>query len=160
MTVNSHSLLSQTYHQVTDLGRKSSVADAVFVVDGHEDVQLLFKQFPWAVATVKDAMETYAPNGQLIKQPQNTKTAFEGPVAIYEVIKGTANERLRQLIENGAQFNGWAYHGRPHEHTDKQRVEGAFFVMDVADRDWENDSALMYQGTLHYHYFAGVESQA
>lgn len=156
MTVNSNALLSQTYHSVTDLGRKASVGDAVLVIDGHEEIQLLFKQFPWAVATVKDAMETFGPNGQLIKQPQNTKTAFEGPVGIYEVIGGKSNAHLLAMIESGAQFNATAYHGRPHEYTEKQRLEGAFLVMDVADRDWETDAPLLLQGTLHYHYFAGV----
>lgn len=157
MTVNSHAVLSSTYQNVTDLGRKASTADAVLVIDGHEGLQLLFKQFPWPVATVKDAMETYAPNGQLIKQPQNAKTAFEGPVAIYEVVAGTANKTLIKAIEAGAVFNATAYHGRPNNYTEKRRIKGAFLVMDVADRDWENDTALLLQGTLHFHWFAGIE---
>ena len=114
-------------------------------------------EFPWPVATVKDAMETYAPNGQLIKQPQNAKTAFEGPVAIYEVVAGTANKTLIKAIEAGAVFNATAYHGRPNNYTEKRRIKGAFLVMDVADRDWENDTALLLQGTLHFHWFAGIE---
>ncbi len=157
MTVNSHAVLASTYQNITDLGRKASTADAVLVIDGHEGVQLLFKQFPWPVATVKDAMETFGPNGQLIKQPQNAKTAFEGPVAIYEVIKGTANQTLIKMIESGAQWNATAYHGRQNDHTEKRRIKGGFLVMDTADRDWENDAALLLQGTMHFHWFAGIE---
>lgn len=156
MTVNSHAVLSSTYQNVTDLGRKASTADAVLVIHGHEGIQLLCKQFPWPVATVKDAMETFAPNGQLIKQPQNAKTAFEGPVALYEVVAGTVNKEMTAMIEAGAVFDATAYHGRPESSTEKRELKGAFMVMDTPDRDWENDTPLLLAGTLHFHWFAGV----
>lgn len=154
MTVNSHAVLSSTFSNIQDLGRKASTADAVLVIHGHEGIQLLCKQFPWAVPTVKDAMETFGPNGQPIKQPQNNKTAFEGPVAFYEVIAGTVSAELVKLIEAGAVFDATAYAGRPEDYQTKQEIKGAFLVMDVADRDWENDTPLLLAGTLHFHYFA------
>lgn len=154
MTVNKHAVLSSTFQNSTDLGRKASTADAVLVIDGYENIQLLVKQFPWPVATPKDAMEYYLPNGQLAKQPQNTKSAFEGPVGIYETSQGTTSEALKKLIENGAVWSGTVYQGRPNDHTQAERIIDSFFVMDTPDRDWENDTAFLFAGTLHFHWFA------
>ncbi|NWA11945.1 hypothetical protein [Pseudomonas gingeri] len=154
MTVNSHAVLSSTFQNTQDLGRKASTADAVLVINGHEGIQLLCKQFPWAVSTVKDAMEYFGPNGQAMAQPTNTKSKFEGPVAFYEVVSGAVGEELKKMIESGAVFDAVAYMGRPEDYTVKQDLLGAFLVMDTPDRDWENDTPLLYAGTLHYHYFS------
>lgn len=154
MTVNTHAVLSSTFQNIHDLGRKASTADAVLVIHGHEKIQLLFKQFPWPVATVKDMMEFYGPNGQLMVQPQNTKTKFEGPVGIYEVQAGTVSDELFKLIESGAQFNATAYAGRPDDHAYTRELINCSLVMDVPDRDWENDTPLLLAGTLHFHWFA------
>lgn len=153
MTVNSHAVLSSTFQNIQDLGRKASTADAVLVIHGHEKIQLLVKQFPWPVATVKDAMEAYGPNGQLIKQPQNNKTAFEGPVGIYEVQAGTVGQELIDLISQGAVFDATAYAGRPEDHAYTRELKGCFLVMDTPDRDWENDTPLLLAGTMHFHWF-------
>lgn len=154
MTVNSHAVLSSTFQNINDMGQKASTADAVIVIDGHEDKHLLIKQFPWPVATVKDAMEIFGPNGQLMVQPQNTKTKFEGPVAIYDTRSGAADKMLIDLIESGAVFNATVYAGRPEDYTHKKDIKGAFMVMDTPDRDWENDTALLLAGTIHFHWFA------
>jgi len=154
MTVNTHAVLSSTFQNIHDLGRKASTADAVLVIHGHENIQLLIKQFPWPVATVKDMMEFYGPNGQLMGQPQNTKSKFEGPVAIYEVVAGTVSDSLIALIESGAQFDATAYRGRPDDYTRKEEILKASMVMDTPDIDWENDTPLLYAGTLHFHWFA------
>ncbi|POA45556.1 hypothetical protein C1893_23150 [Pseudomonas sp. MPR-ANC1] len=156
MTVNTHQVLSSTFQNTLDLGRKASTADAVLVIHsaGMEKLQLLVKQFPWPVATVKDAMEFFGPNGQAMAQPQNNKTKFEGPVAIYEVQAGTVGQELVKLIEAGAVFDATAYAGRPDDHAYSYDIKGAFMVMDTPDRDWENDTALLLAGTLHFHWFA------
>lgn len=153
MTVNSHAVLSSTFQNINDLGKKASTADAVLVFHGFEKMQLLCKQFPWPVATPKDVMEFYGPNGQLMVQPQNNKTKFEGPVGIYEVQAGTVGQELIRLIESGAQIDATAYAGRPEDHTYKQELKGCVLVMDTPDRDWENDTALLFAGTLHFHWF-------
>lgn len=154
MTVNSHAVLSSTFQNIQDLGRKASTADAVLVIHGHEKIQLLFKQFPWPVATVKDAMEFFGPNGQAMGQPQNTKTKFEGPVGIYEVQPGTVGQELIDLIESGGVFDATAYAGRPEDHAYTRELKGCFLVMDTPDRDWENDTPLLLAGTMHFHWFA------
>jgi len=154
MTVNSHAVLSSTFQNIRDLGRKASTADAVLVIEGYEGIQLLCKQFPWPVATVKDAMESFGPNGQLIGQPQNTKTKFEGPVAFYETVTGTTDKALIDMIEAGGVFNATAYAGRPDDNTGSKQILGAFLVMDTPDRDWENDTPLLCAGTIHFHWFA------
>lgn len=153
MTVNSHQVLSSTFQNINDLGRKASTADAVLVIHGFEGVQLLFKQFPWPMATVKDVMEHYGPNGQLMVQAQNTKTKFEGPVGIYEVQPGTVGKELIRLIESGASFDATAYAGRPEDHAYAHEYKGCVLVMDTPDRDWENDTPLLAAGTLHFHWF-------
>lgn len=156
MTVNTHQVLSQTFQNTLDLGRKASTADAVLVIHspGMEKLQLLCKQFPWPVATVKDAMEFFGPNGQAMAQPQNNKTKFEGPVALYEVQSGTVGKELVKMIEAGAVFDATAYAGRPEDNAYSHDIKGAFMVMDTPDRDWENDTALLLAGTLHFHWFA------
>lgn len=154
MTVNTHAVLSTTFQNTRDLGRKASTADAVLVIQGYENVQLLCKQFPWPVATVKDAMESYGPNGQLMKQPTNTKTAFEGPVGFYETITGPIDKALIDMIESGAVFQATAYAGRPEDSTSSKEIVDAFLVMDTPDRDWESDTPLLCAGTLHFHWFA------
>lgn len=154
MTVNTHQVLSSTFQNTLDLGRKASTADAVLVIHGHENMQLLCKQFPWPVATVKDAMEFFGPNGQAMAQPQNNKTKFEGPIALYEVQAGTVGQELVKMIENGGVFEATAYAGRPEDSSYSQDIKGAFMVMDTPDRDWENDTPLLLAGTLHFHWFA------
>lgn len=154
MTVNNHSVLSTTFQNVNDLGRKASTADAMIVIHSRENLQLLTKQFPWPVATVKDMIEFYAPNGQLMVQPQNNKTKFEGPISFYEVYPGTVADQLIALIESGAQFDATAYAGRPEDYSRKEELLRCTLVMDVPDRDWENDTALVFAGTLHFHWFA------
>lgn len=154
MTVNSHELLSSTFRNIQALGRKAATGDAVLVIHGHEKIQLLFKQFPWPVATVKDSMEFFGPNGMAMGQPQNNKIKFEGPVGIYEVVGSTVSDELITMISNGAIFEATAYAGRPEDYTRTEELLGAYLVLDVVDRDWENDTPLLLAGTLHFHWFA------
>lgn len=154
MTVNTHPVLSTTHQNTRDLGRKASAADAVLVIEGFEGVQLLCKQFPWPMGTVKDGMESYGPNGQMFVQPTNTKTVYEGPVAFYETINGTINKALIDMIQSGAVFQATAYAGRPDDFTDSKDIVDAFLVMDTPDRDWESDTPLLCAGTLKFHWFA------
>ncbi|WP_122558456.1 hypothetical protein [Pseudomonas viridiflava] len=154
MTVNTHTVLSTTHQNTRDLGRKASTADAVLVIQGFEGMQLLCKQFPWPVGTVKDAMESYGPNGQVFFQPTNTKTAYEGPVAFYETQPGTIDKALIAMIESGAVFQATAYAGRPDDSPYSKEIVDAFLVMDTPDRDWESDTPLLCAGTLKFHWFA------
>ena len=155
MTVSSMAVLSRTYQNTQDMGRKAVQADAQIVIDGFEDMTLLIKQFPWPVATVGDAIEYFGPLGQAMAQPKQVKTKQEGPVGIYETVKSHAGEMLKQILAQGGVFTATIYNGRPDDYTDKQDIKGAFFVMDQPDRDWENDAqVLILAGTLHYHWFA------
>lgn len=155
MAVDSMAVLSRTFQNIQDLGRKIVQSDAQIVFDEFPDMPLLVKQFPWPVATVGDVIETYGPNGQLMVQPKQNKTKQEGPVAIYETVKGQASEMLKALIANGGYLNATAYEGRPDDYKRTEKLKSLVLVMDTPDRDWENDAqTLLFQGTLHFHWFA------
>ena len=155
MSVDAMAVLSRTFQNTNDLGRKIVQSDAQIVFDEFPDMPLLVKQFPWPVATVGDVIETWGPNGQLMVQPKQVKTKQEGPVAIYETVKGQASEMLKALIANGSYLNATAYEGRPEDHLRSEKLKNLVLVMDTPDRDWENDAqTLLFQGTLHFHWFA------
>lgn len=155
MTVSSMAVLSRTYQNTMDMGRKAVQADAQIVIDGFEDMTLLIKQFPWPVPTVGDAIEFFGPSGQAMAQPKQVKTKQEGPVGIYETVKSHAGEMLKSILAQGGVFTATVYAGRPDDYTQKEDIVGAFMVMDQPDRDWENDAqVLLLAGTLHFHWFA------
>ena len=155
MSVSSMSVLSRTFQNTNDLGAKAVQADATLVIDGYEDMVLLFKQFPWPVATVGGVIEYFGPLGQKMGQPSQNKTMQEGPVSIYETRTNRAGEFLKQLIADGGEFNGTVYAGRPDDYTRKEDIKKAMLVVDTPDRDWENDmQVLMLAGTMTFHWFA------
>lgn len=155
MAVDAMSVLSRTFQNTNDMGRKIVQSDAQIVFDEFPDIPLICKQFPWPVATVGDVIETYGPSGQLMVQPQQVKTKQEGPVALYETVKGQASEMLKALIANGGYLNATVYEGRPDDYLRKEELKNLVLVMDTPDRDWENVAqTLLFQGTLHFHWFA------
>lgn len=154
MTISSMSVLSRTFQNTQDMGRKAVQADAQIVIDGFEDMTLLIKQFPWPVATPGDAISYFGPLGQEMGQPKQVKTYQQGPVGIYETVKSHASDMLAKILEQGGVFNATVFDGRPDDYTRKHSFRDAFFVMDQPDRDWENDAqVLILAGTLHFHWF-------
>lgn len=155
MTVSSMAVLSRTFQNTNDIGAKAVQADATLVIDGYEDMVLLFKQFPWPVATVGGVIEYFGPLGQKMGQASQNKTMQEGPVAIYETRTNKAGEFLKQLIADGGEFNGTVYAGRPDDYTRKEDLKKCILVVDTPDRDWENDQqVLILAGTMTFHWFA------
>jgi hypothetical protein len=155
MTVSKMAILSRTYQNTQDMGRKAVQADAQIVIEGFEDMTLLIKQFPWPIPTVGDNIPYFGPLGQEMGQPKQVKTKQEGPCGIYETVRSHAHEMLKAILANGGTFNATIYAGRPDDYTQKESIIDAFLVMDQPDRDWENDSqVLLLAGTLHYHWFA------
>ncbi|BAW27443.1 MULTISPECIES: hypothetical protein [Pseudomonas] len=155
MSVDAMAVLSRTFQNTNDLGRKVIQSDAQIVFDQFPDMPLLVKQFPWPVATPGDVIEYYGPNGQLMVQPKQVKTKQEGPVAFYETVLGQASEMLKAYIANGAYLDATVYEGRPDDYKRKEDLKNLVLVMDTPDRDWENDAqTLLFQGTLHFHWFA------
>ncbi|MDG9809411.1 MULTISPECIES: hypothetical protein [Pseudomonas] len=154
MTVSKLAVLSRTFQNTNDMGAKAVQSDATVVIEGYEDMVLLFKQFPWPVATATDVIEYFGPVGQKMVQPQQSKTKQEGPFTIYETVNNHADLFLKNLIEQGGEFNATVYAGRPDDFKMKHEIKKAILVCDTPDRDWENDtSPLMISGTLHYHWF-------
>lgn len=155
MSVDAMAVLSRTFQNTNDLGRKVVKADAQIVFDEFPDMPLMVKQFPWPVATVDDVIETWGPNGQKMVQPKQVKTKQEGPVALYETVNGQASEFLKALIANGSYLNATVYEGRPDDYKRKEEIKNMIMVMDTPDRDWEGDAELLiFQGTMHFHWFA------
>lgn len=155
MTVSSMAVLSRTFQNTNDIGPKAVQADATLVIDGYEDMVLLFKQFPWPVATAGAVIEYFGPLGQKMGQSSQNKTMQEGPVSIYETRANHAGEFLKRLIADGGEFNGTVYAGRPDDYTRKEDLKKCMLIIDTPDRDWENDSqVLMLSGTMTFHWFA------
>lgn len=155
MTVSSMSVLSRTFQNINDMGAKAVQADATMVIAGYEDMMLLCKQFPWAVATSGGVIESFGPLGQKMGQPSQNKTMQEGPIQIYETRENKAGEFLKQLILSGAQFDCTVYAGRPDDYTKKEDYKNCVLVMDTPDRDWENDmQVFILAGTMTIHWFA------
>lgn len=155
MATEKFPVLSRTFQNITDMGRKAASADATIVLDDFPDMMVQIKQFPWPVATPGDAVDFYGPIGQKMAQPSQNKTKQEGPVAIYETVNNHCSEMLKAIISTGGVFNATVYAGRPEDHTKSERLHNCFMVMDTPDRDWENETqVLICQGTFHYHWFA------
>lgn len=155
MTVSSMAVLSRTFQNITDMGAKAVQADATMVIEGFEDMVLLFKQFPWPVATSGGVIEHWGPLGQKMGQRAQNKTMQEGPVQISETRANKAGEFLKQIIAMPSEFNCTVFAGRPDDYTKKEDFKNCILVMDTPDRDWENDmQVFILAGTMTFHWFA------
>lgn len=158
MAISTTSDLQKTFEQVAALGDKAKSSDGVLVIYGYEDKHLLFKQFPWPVGTTAGEIESYGPAGMKMVQPQHPEMYQQGPVSIYETVKGAADEVLIGLLNSGAVFDGEVIQGTLEKPIRRKRIHKAFIKVDPGERDWENTSQLLVlSGTIHYHHFAGLD---
>jgi hypothetical protein len=154
MTVSTAKFLNTTFNTTRALGDKAVSSDAQFVIDGHEDVTLLIKQFPWPIITPAGSIEIPGLMGTNMLQPQQAKTWFESPIAIFETVNNTVGDMLIDILKNRGVFSATVYQGTIDNHTRAAPLLGCFMVMESPDRDWENRSqVLTFSGTLNYHFF-------
>ena len=158
MTVSVPSSLKSVFNASLALGDKVVSSDALFEIEGHEEISLLIKQFPFPVLSSTGEIEVALPNGQLSYQPQQLKTAQQGSITLVETVKGHIAALMTALITNGksAKFNAKIYEGYPDNITRILPIYNAFMVLDNPDRDFENRGQLMMiSGTIFFSYFNG-----
>ncbi|WP_321946575.1 hypothetical protein [Paraburkholderia sp. J10-1] len=139
---------------VKAMGDKAVSSDAMFVIDNHEDLRLLCKQFPWPILSPAGEIEVPMPLGAAAWQPQQLKINQQGQVTFLETVEGHVAAFVQAVVADGAKFNATVYEGTMEEYKRKVRILDAFFVFDNPDRDWENrGQVLNISGTLFFHYF-------
>jgi hypothetical protein len=154
VTISSAAYLKSAFDATTALGDKAVSSDATFEIVGYEGMSLLVKSFPWPVLSPQGEIEVPMPLGQARNQPQQIKTHFSGSVTMMETVNGTINDTLLSLLKTGAYFDAHAYEGTAANYTRKLPLYKCFFVIDPAERDWENRSqVLMLTGQLYANYF-------
>ena len=154
MSVNTGPYLKTLYAGAAALGDAAVSSDAYFEIEGHEDLGLLIKQFPWPVLSSAGEIEVPLPMGMSKWQPQQTKVNQQGGVTLKETKAGHIAAFLEEVIASGGTFNAKVYEGEPNNYTRMCKIRDCFLVMDNPDRDFENRSQiLMVSGTLFFHFF-------
>lgn len=153
MTVSNQAYLKEVFDQTMALGDKVVSSDSTFVIDGYEDLSILFKQFPFPVLSSQGEIEVPGPMGTKSWQAQQIASALQGPVTMFETKAGHIQNMIRAINENGGKFDARVYEGTVESHTRSARIKKAFFVLDQPDRDIENRAQLMtISGTIFYHF--------
>jgi hypothetical protein len=156
MTISSADTLRGFYNATKALGTKSISSDAYFEIEGHADLALLTKQFPWPTLGSQGEIEVSTPLGGKTWMGQQIATAQQGPITFTETIAGRVMRFMEDIVANGGEFNATVYEGTPDKFTRAYKLVGCFFVPDAVDRDWENRSQLtLINGTLFYNFFGG-----
>lgn len=154
MTISSAAVLKGFYTATKALGTKSINSDAWLDIEGHSDLALLTKQFPWPTLGSQGEIEVATPSGGKTWMAQQINTAQQGPVTFTETIAGRVMKFMEDIVANGGEFNATVYEGTPDKFTRAYKLVGCIFVPDAVDRDWENRSQLtLINGTLFYNYF-------
>lgn len=154
MTVSSAEVLKGFYNTQQAIGTKSVNSDAYLEIEGHEDMGILTKQFPWPTIGPTDVIEVAMPLGGNTAIAQQAKTYQQGPVTFSETVAGRVMRFMKEVVKAGGQFRATAYEGVPERFYRAYRLVGCIFVPDTPDRDWENRSQLtLINGTLHFNWF-------
>lgn len=154
MTVSSAAVLKGFYTATKALGTKSINSDAWFEIDGHADLALLTKQFPFPTLGSQGEIEVAMPSGGKTWMAQQVNTAQQGPITFTETIAGRVMGFMKAILAAGGEFNATVYEGTPDKFTRAYKLVGCIFVPDASDRDWENRSQLtLINGTLFFNFF-------
>lgn len=151
--ISNAAYLKDIFDQTMALGDKAISSDFTVVIEGHEGVSVLFKQFPTPILSSKGEIEVPGPMGTITFQPQQVGTGLQGPVAMHETKKSHVRKMNDAILANGGRFNARVYEGTPENNTGSYRIKKAFFVWDQPDRDSENRTQVVtLSGTVFYHY--------
>lgn len=154
MTVSSRQFLKSLYSSTRALGDKVVSSDAFFEIEGHEDLGLLIKQFPWPELSPGGEIEVPLPMGAAGWQPQQLKINQQGQITLMETRQGHIARFLEEIAAAGGRFNAKVYEGTPQAYSRRLRIVDAFIQLDNPDRDWENRAQIMLvSGTLFFHHF-------
>lgn len=154
MTVSAAEILRGQYNVARTMGDKIVSSDAVFVIDGYDELTILTKQFPWPTLSTGGEIEVPAPLGATHWQPQQLKIAQQGAMAFMETTAGSIQAFLEEISSKGARFNATVYEGTPDRFYRGAKLRDCFFQSENPDRDMENRSQIvLINGTLFWHYF-------
>lgn len=153
MTVSTTKTLQELYRGTAALTAKVISSDAFMVIEGHEDIALLIKQFPWPELSPGGEIEVPMPLGVTRWQAQQVKIAQQGQLSFMETEAGHIQKFLEDVVAGGGTFNARMYEGSLTEPKRTAKVVDCFFQSDNPDRDWENRAQIMLvSGTLFFHY--------
>lgn len=153
MTVSAVEFLRGQYNLSRALGDKAIVSDATLVIEGHSDLRLLAKQFPWPECTSQGEIEVPSPMGAAMWQPQQLKLHQQGQLALMETVAGHVHKFTKTIAANKGIFQATVYEGTPERFYRAMKLEDCFWVADNPDRDWESRSqVLIVTGTLFFHF--------
>jgi hypothetical protein len=159
MTVSAVQYLKELNNASVNMGAKVISSDFTFEIEGFEHAYLLCKQAPWPVLSSGGEVEISQAMGSMTWQPQQLKTAQQGPITMMETVAGTVDKLFLDLLTSGGTFNATVYEGTPTKFLRAKRLRSCFLVLDNPDRDWENRAQiLLFQGTLFYSYYGEVIS--
>jgi hypothetical protein len=157
MTVSAAQFLKKNHDQIQALGDKVISSDGSLEIVGFEGLWSLTKQFPWPTATVAGEIDIPTPLGANMYQPQQFKVAHQGQVSFQEVIAGSIDNMLIDLIQGGGRFNAKVYEGTPGVNLRYKPIYDCFLVIDNPDRDFENRSQVMtISGNMFFHYYGEI----
>ena len=153
MSVSSAEYLKGFYNTARALGNKSVNSDAYFEIEGHEDLALLTKQFPFPTLGVAGEIEIAMPMGATMWQEQQLKIAQQGQISFTETVTGRVQKFLEDIVAKGGRFQATVYEGTPDRFSRAYKLRDCFFQPDNPDRDWENRSQVtLINGTLFFHF--------
>nr|WP_319566310.1 hypothetical protein [uncultured Rhodoferax sp.] len=154
MAVTAAEVLRGMYNTARTMGDKSINSDATFVIEGHSELALLTKQFPWPTLSPGGEVAVPGPIGTEAWQAQQLKLNQQGQISFMETVQGRIQQFLEEVISTGAKFDATVYEGTPDRFHRACKLRDCFFQSDNTDRDWENRSAItLMNGTLFFHYF-------
>lgn len=153
MTVSTGAYLQQSFAQIKTLGDKAVSSDAMFVVDGYEQIRLLTKQFPQPTLSSGGEIAIATPMGGETWQAQQAKANQQGQISFYETVNGDVETFLTSILAAGGRFDATIYEGTMEQYKRGWKITDCFIQLDNPDRDWENRSqVVMLNGTLFFHY--------
>ena len=154
MTVNNADFLKGMYTATRLLGDKSISSDATMEIEGHPDLMLLTKQFPWPELGPAGEIEIATPLGAKMWQAQQINVAQQGQLALMETTAGRVQQFMEDVIKTGGKWNATVYEGTPERFFRAYKLVDCFFQPDNPDRDWENRSQItLINGTMFFHFF-------
>lgn len=154
MAVTAAEILKGFYNTARTMGDKAINSDATFEIEGHSDLSLLTKQFPWPELSVGGEIEVPGPLGAGSWQPQQIKVHQQGQISFMETVQGRIQQFLEDVVSKGGRFDATVYEGTPDRFHRAYKLRDCFFQADNPDRDWENRSQIvLINGTLFFHFF-------
>jgi hypothetical protein len=154
MTVSNADFLKGSYNAQRLLGDKAIASDAIMVIDGFEQLQLLTKQFPWPELSTGGEIEVPGPLGMASWQPSQLKVHQQGAISFMETVGGQVHDFCKAVAARGGRFQATVYEGTPEKFYRGLKIVDAFVQLDNPDRDMESrQQILLVTGTIFFHFF-------